>query len=209
MHAHSSRRSTLTLALTLALTPLLPACNALVVGGAAVGGALLYSDRRSTTAQLEDEGIELRSGGAVKKAVDDRGHITVTSFNRVVLVTGQAPSEADKAAVTAALEKLPKVHSVVNELEIGFASSLTERSNDTVLTTKVFATLVDAGDVEAHAFKIVTERATVFLMGRVTEAEAERAVTLTRNIPSVKRVVKVFEILTPEELKALKAGTAK
>jgi len=175
----------------------------LVVGGAMVGGTLIATDRRTTGTQIDDQGIEVRAGKPIRDILGDRGHVNVTSYNRLVLVTGEVPTDADKAAVEAAVAKLDNVRSVVNELGAMTASSLSNRSNDTLLTSKVKATLIDAGDISAHAFKVVTERNVVYLMGRVTEREATRAVDLVRTIKGVEKVVRVLEVITDAELAAI------
>ncbi len=175
----------------------------LLVGGAVVGGTLIATDRRSPGTQMEDQSIEVKAGGPIRDILGDRGHVNVTSYNRLVLLTGEVPTEADKAAIEQAVAKLDNVRSVVNELMPGFASSLSSRSNDTLLTSKVKATLIDAGDVPGTAFKVVTERGIVYLMGRVTEREATRAVDLVRTIKGVQKVVRVLEVLTDAELAAI------
>lgn len=195
------RRSTL-LAL-LAASATLSACAPLLVGSAAVSGAMLFTDRRTSGAQLEDQSIEIKGLARAKSAAGDRGHLNVTSYNRVALITGEVPTDADRVAVEQALTAVDNVRSVVNEVGVMPNSALTTRSNDSLITGKVKATLVDAKDVQANAFKVVTERGTVYLLGRVTEREASRAVELTRTIAGVQKVVRVFETLTEDELKAL------
>jgi osmotically-inducible protein OsmY len=191
------------IATTLAIASTLSGCAAIVVGGAVVGGTLMATDRRSSGTQVDDQTIELKAGSRIKEAIGDRGHINLTSYNRIALITGEVPTEADKVAVEQAIARIDNVRSTVNELQVGFSSSLTARSNDTLVSTKVKATLVDAGDLSASAFKIVTERNVVYLMGRVTEAEANRAVDLTSRISGVQKVVRVFEIVSPTELATL------
>ena len=201
-----ARTGTLVAALAAAL--LLPACAPLVLGGAAVGGVLVYKDRRSSGTQLDDQTIELKSLGALTPGVGDRGHINVTAYNRVVLLSGEVPTAADRQAAQQAMEKLELVRSVVNELNVGPASSLSERASDALVTTKVKATLIDDAKVEGHAVKVVTERGTVYLMGRLTPAELDKATQLTRTISGVKRVVRVAETISEEELAALRASQA-
>jgi osmotically-inducible protein OsmY len=199
-----SRPSTLlrhgALAAALAASALMSACAPLVMGGAMVGTALSVSDRRTSGTQLEDEGIELKAIGRVREAVGDRAHVNTTSYNRTVLITGEAQNEADRAAVERAIAGIENVRGTVNELAIAGISSLTSRTNDSVLTSKVKATFIDAKDVQANAVKVVTERGVVYLMGRVTEREAERAVELARSVSGVAKVVRVFEIISEEEL---------
>ena len=178
-------------------------CIALVAGGAVAGG-LSLNDRRTGGAQIEDQAIELKSGGRIRDAIGDKGHINVTSYNRIALITGEVPTDADKAAAEKAVAGIEGVTNVVNELEVGANSTLSTRSSDTVITTRVKSGLLDAKDVQASAIKVITERGNVYLMGRVSEREAARAADIARAQPSVMKVVRVFEILTEEQLANLK-----
>ena len=186
-------------------TVTLSGCAALLVGGA-VGTALMVSDRRTSGTQIEDQAIELKAVTRIREAVGDRGHINAVSYSRIVLLTGEVASEADRSAVEQAVARIENVRSTVNELAVMGSSSLTVRSNDTILTSKVKATFIDAKDVQAQAVKVVTERATVYLLGRVSEREAARATELARGVSGVQKVVRVFEILTEAELAALGAA---
>jgi osmotically-inducible protein OsmY len=177
----------------------LSAC-ALVVGGAMVGGTMVAIDRRTTGTQLEDQSIESKASSRIRELVGDRGHVIVTSYNRTVLLTGEVPTEADRTAVEQAVQRIENVRSTVNELAVMPPSSMSTRSNDSFLTGKVKATFVDAKDLQANAFKVVTERGTVYLMGRVTEREATRATDLARTVSGVQKVVRVFDIVTEAEL---------
>lgn len=185
----------------------LSACFPLVLGGAAMGGGMVAADRRTTGIQIEDESIELRAASRVRELAT-LGHVNVTSYNRVVLITGEVPGAAEKAAVGEAVAKVENVRSVVNELGVGQNSSVGSRTTDTFITTKVKATLVDAKDVHANAYKVVVERAIVYLMGRVTEREAARGSDLARAVSGVQKVVRAFEILTEAELAALGPASA-
>ena len=178
-------------------------CAALVVGGAALGTALMVTDRRTAGVQIEDQLIELKAVTRIREAVGDRGHISVVSYNRMVLLTGEVASEADRAAIEQTVSRIENVRSTVNELAVMGSSSMTARSNDTILTSKVKASFLDAKDLHANTIKVVTERATVYLMGRVSEREAVRATDLARGVSGVQKVVRVFEILTEAELAAL------
>ena len=178
-------------------------CAALVVGGAVLGTALMVTDRRTTGVQIEDQSSELKAATRIREAVGDRGHISVVSYNRMVLLTGEVASEADRAAIEQTVSRIENVRSTVNELAVMGSSSMTARSNDTILTSKVKASFLDAKDLHANAIKVVTERATVYLMGRVSEREAVRATDLARGVSGVQKVVRVFEILTDAELAAL------
>jgi osmotically-inducible protein OsmY len=188
------------LAAALAASTLLGACAPLIVGGAMVGTTLMVSDRRTSGTQVEDQTIELKALTRVREVVGDRGHVNTTSYNRLVLLTGEVQTDADKAAVEQAVARIENVRSIVNELAVMGSSSLTSRSNDTILTSKVKASFVDAKDMFANAFKVVTERGTVYLMGRVTEREATRASDISRGVSGVQKVVRVLEVITEAEL---------
>jgi len=195
-------------ALAVATALQLAGCAPLVVGGAMVGGTMMYVDRRTTGAQVDDQTIELKASSRVKELVGDRSHVNITSYNRTVLLTGEAATEADKVAVEQAVQRIDNVRSTVNELAVALPSSISTRSNDSFLTTKVKATFVDAKDLQTNAFKVVTERGNVYLMGRVTEREATRATDLTRTVSGVQKVVRVFEIVTEAELADLQPANS-
>jgi osmotically-inducible protein OsmY len=189
----------------LLLVAAVSACAPLIIGGAMVGGGLVASDRRSTGAQIEDESIELKAGARIRELAT-LGRVEVISYNRIVLLVGEVPAAAEKQAVEQAVARMDNVRSVVNEIVLAPKSSVSSRSNDTLLTTKVKATFVDAQDVQANAIKVVVERGVVFLMGRVTDTEATRAAELARTIPGVQKVVRVFEVVSAEELGSLSRG---
>jgi osmotically-inducible protein OsmY len=186
-------------ALTVATLASLQGCIALL-GAGAVAGGLSLNDRRTGGTQIEDQSIELKSGGRLRDAIGDKGHVNVTSYNRIVLISGEVPSDADKAAAEKAVAGIEGVTNVVNELEVGANSTLGTRSSDTVITTRVKSALIDAKDIQSSVIKVVTERGNVYLMGRVTEREATRAADVARAQPSVLKVVRVFEILSEEQL---------
>jgi osmotically-inducible protein OsmY len=197
------RKTMTTAALLAALAAAtLSGCAALVVGGA-VGAAAVVTDRRTAGTILEDQNIELKSLTRIRESVGERGHINVTSYNRQVLISGEAASDADRTALEQAIGRIEGVRSVVNELAVMGASSMTARSNDAILTSKIKASYIDAKDVQANAIKVVTERGVVYLMGRVTEREANRATDIARGVSGVQKVVKVFETLSEAELAAL------
>lgn len=186
----------------LAVVTALPACAPLIVGGAMVGGSMMALDRRTSGAQVEDQAIELKANARVRELAT-LGNVNVTSYNRTVLVTGEVPTEPDRVRVEEALLKLENVRSVVNELAALPSSSFGDRSRDSLTSAKVKATLLDAKDIQANAVKVITERGVVHLMGVVTEREANRASDIARTVPGVQKVVRVFEVITEEEL----AGT--
>jgi osmotically-inducible protein OsmY len=181
------------------LTMGLSACAPLIVGGA-MGGALVAVDRRTSGAQLDDQGIELRATNRLRDQMGNRARAAVTSYNRRVLLTGEVASAADKELASKIVSGVDNVAEIVNELSVTNSPSLTERAADTLITGRLKASLVDAKDLSANAFKVVTERSTVYLMGRVTQREADRATDIARNTSGVQRVVRSFEILTEEEL---------
>jgi osmotically-inducible protein OsmY len=181
------------------LATTLSGCAPLLIGGAAVG-TLVAVDRRTTGSQLEDETIELRAKSRLGEILGSRAHINITSYNRQVLLTGEVPDAATKQLAEQTVAKVENVRSVVNELGVMSASTLTQRGTDAYITGKIRASLIDAKDLTATAFKVVTERGAVFLMGRVTQRESERATALVRQISGVNRVVRVFEIISEEEL---------
>jgi osmotically-inducible protein OsmY len=188
------------ISLALVLGGTLAGCAPLLLGGAMVGGTMMFSDRRTAGTQVEDKAIELKAGNRLKEVIGDRSHVNVNSYNRTVLLTGEAATEADKAAIEQTVQKVDNVRSTVNELEVTIPSALSTRSNDALISGKVRATFIDARDLQVNAFKIVTERAVVYLMGRVSEREATRATELARSVGGVQKVVRVFEIVTEQEL---------
>ena len=185
---------------SLAATTLLGGCAPLIVGGAVVGGAMIATDRRTSGSQVDDEVIELKAKGRMGEALGDRASVSTTSYNRMVLLTGEVPTDADKATAEQVVARVDNVQSVVNELRVGPLHTFSERTKDLYITTKVKASLFDARDVFANSIKVVTHRAVVYLMGRVTEREATRATEIARGVSGVVKVVRVFEVLTESEL---------
>lgn len=196
------------LACAVALAGALGACAPVILGGAAVG-AMVATDRRTSGAQLEDEGIELRAAGRIRESLGDRVHVNVTSYNRQVLLTGEAPNAQDRQQVEQIVMRVENVRSIVNELGILGNTSLSQRSADTLVTAKIRASMVDTRDIFANAFKVVTERGTAYLMGRVTQSEATRATDIARNTSGVQKVVRVFDVITEAELANLQPAPAK
>ena len=190
------------LVLVTCLTAALSACAPMVVGGALMG-SLVATDRRTPGAQLEDEGIELRAASRIRDNLVERAHISVTSYNRQVLLTGEVPSAQDRVLAEQIVAKVENVRSIVNELAVLGNTGLTQRGSDVLVTTRVRASLVDARDLFANSFKVVTERGTTYLMGRVTQREANRATEVVRTTPGVQKVVRLLEIMSEDELKAL------
>lgn len=196
-----SRFALLPLAAAL-LAGALSGCAPIIVGGAAAGAAMMASDRRSSGAQIDDEAIELRAASRLSDAFGDRAHIAIASYNRQVLLTGEVPNDAARQQAEQIVSRVDNVRGIVNELVVALPSSLTQRSSDTLITGEVRASFVDASDLQYNAFRVVTQRGVVYLMGRVTAREADRATSIARQIAGVQRVVRIFEIVTPEELRA-------
>jgi osmotically-inducible protein OsmY len=205
MNANYKRLMLATLAAGAVLSSL-SACAPLMVGSAVMSG-LVAIDRRTTGIQLEDEGIELRTAQGLRQNLSASAHVNVTSYNRMVLLTGEVGSAADKERAERLAKSQENVSSVVNDLAIEPASSLTQRSKDAIITGQVKALLVDAKDLQSNAFKVVTERGVIYLLGRVTSREAQRASEIARSssVSGVVKVVRVFEIITEEELKRISA----
>jgi len=180
----------------------LSGCAPLIVGGAVMTG-VVATDRRTAGAQVEDEAIELKVASAVRKDLGERVHLNVTSFNRKVLLTGEARSQADKERAEKLAQSQENVQSIVNDLAVAPPSSLTQRSKDVVITSQVKAAFIDAKDLQVNAIKVVTERGAVYLMGRVTAREAKRPSDIVRGIGGVTKVVRVFDEISEEELKRL------
>ncbi|MDT9002203.1 BON domain-containing protein [Paucibacter sp. APW11] len=192
-----------------ALAALCSACAPLIMGGAMVGGALVATDRRTSGTQLEDQGIEMKVSKQLREQLGDKLHFNVNSYNRFVLLTGEADTDADRAAAERIASQVENVNRVANEIAVTFKSSLSGRSNDVLIATKVKASLVDARDLISNAFYVVVERGQVYLMGRVTEREAHRASEIARGVAGVQKVVRMFEIISEEELARITPKPAK
>lgn len=184
---------------------LLGGCAPLILGGAVVGTGLVVTDRRTTGMQIEDKTIETK-GEARAKELATLGRINVSSYNRTVLITGEVPGETERAAVEKAVSGVENVRSVINELVVAPNLSVSQRSSDSLLGAKVKASLVDAKDVAANAYRVIAERGVIYLMGRVTEREATRAVEISRSVPGVVKVVRVLDIISEEDLAAMTGG---
>lgn len=177
------------------LAALLPGCAAVVVGGAVAGGAAVAVDRRPAEVMASDERIEIQATNRITELFKDKGHINVTSYNRQVLLTGEAATEALKQDAERAAATTPEVKSVTDELVIGPPSSLGTRSNDTYLTSLVKSRFVTAQKFNPIHVKVITEAGTVYLLGMVTKREADDATQIARTTSGVKRVVRVFEYI--------------
>ncbi len=193
MHAFT-KTSLGTLILATALSTQMAACVPVVVGGAAVGGSMA-ADRRTSGTYIEDQAIELKASKAIGDSLKDKVHANVTSYNRQVLITGEAWDEASKKKAESLVKPIENVLSIQNHLAIGPNSSLSTRTNDTYITSKVKANFLKENKFAANLVKVVTENGTVYLLGLVTHKEADDAVEIARSISDVKTVVKVFEYI--------------
>jgi len=200
--AKSSRRALL-LGLSAAIAlPLLQGCFPVVATGVGAGAAMV-SDRRTSGTYVEDEGIEWKVSARIRERLGDSVHVNVTSYNRNVLLTGEAPSETVRGQVERLVAGVPNVKGTINELIVGPTSTLTARGNDTLITSNVKARMIDAGTVSAHNIKVVTEANVVFLLGIVTRSEADAAAEVARTSQGVRKVVRVFEYISDEEARRL------
>ena len=204
----SLRRTGLALVVAGSAMGALTACLPLVMGGAVVTG-LVAIDRRTTGTVVEDEGIELRAASRIRENVGDRGHVNVTSYNRQVLLTGEVASAQDKQLVEQIVTGVDNVRHIVNEIAVLGNSTLTQRSSDSLVTGRVKAALVDAKDLSSSAFKITTERGTVYVMGRVTTREAARATEVISATTGVQRVVRILETISDDELGRMSSTPSK
>lgn len=192
-----SPRLRLAAVLVIASLPALQGCLPLVVaGGAAAGtGALIADDRRTSGTYLDDEGIELKAGARIGEKYKDNTHVNVTSYNKVVLLTGEVATKEARADAEAIARGVPGVRYVVNELTVGVVSTLTQRSGDTYMTSRVKTNFIDGRRFQANHVKVVTESGIVYLMGLVRKSEAEAAADIAARTSGVKKVVQVFEYI--------------
>ena len=184
----------------------LSGCAPLVLGSAALAGKVAL-DRRTAGIQLEVEAIEFRSESGLRNQLHNSAHVRVSSYNRMVLLTGKVGSENERMLAERFVKSQDNVKSVVNDLTISPESSLTQRAKDKVITGQVRAIIIQARDIHSSAVQIVTERGIVYLMGRLTPAESERVTDLvsTSQISGLQKVVKVFETISDTDLKRLVA----
>ena len=175
-------------------------CLPLVATGAAVG-TLAALDRRSIGAQTEDQEIELKAANRLRESLKQPGGVSVTSFNRKVLLTGQVATEDDKRAAESTVGGLPNVRSIHNELQVLGRPSFATSAADTSITARVKSALVQAQDLQANVIKVITESGVVYMMGLVSRREADRAAQVASRVSGVQRVVTVFEFISEEEVR--------
>ncbi len=178
----------------------LSACIPLVLGGAVVTGTSVATDRRTSGTVVEDNAIDIKAASRITENLGERVHVNVTSYNRRVLLTGEVPSAQDKQLVEKVASNVENVTSIVNELEIMGASTFGQRSSDALVTSRVKGAILDAKDLISSAFKVTTERGTVYAMGRVTQREANRATEIITATSGVQKLVRIFDIISEDEL---------
>ncbi|HEX9174029.1 MAG TPA: BON domain-containing protein [Telluria sp.] len=188
--------------LCVALLGSLQGCVGIMLGGAAMG-AVATADRRTLGAQTEDKAIGVKAELRLNQLGGENGHVNAASYNRKVLLTGEVKDEAMKAAAEREVRAIQNVQEVINELKIAGPSSYTSRSSDALVTAKVKASLVDMKTISAVSFKVVTERGTVYLMGRVTQREGQVAADVAKGVAGVQGVVKIFEYISEDELRSM------
>jgi osmotically-inducible protein OsmY len=193
------QKSIFVLALAAGLSSL-SGCFPLLLGGAVTGGVLVASDRRTSGTVLEDNAIQLKASNRILDSLGERVHVNTNSYNRQLLLTGEVPSEQDKQLVEKVVSGVENLQSVVNELAVLGNSTFAQRSSDSLVTSRVKANLVDARDLFANSFKVVTERGTVYLMGRVSQREANRATEVITATTGVQRLVRILEIISEDEV---------
>ncbi|CAM2138281.1 hyperosmotically inducible periplasmic protein [Pararobbsia alpina] len=194
-----------TAALTASLCAMLQGCP-LIVAGAAGGGALVATDRRSVGAQTEDREIQAKTQSMFIGDLPDDAHMDVTVFNRRVLLTGEVPTQESKTKAEAIVRTIDNVQGIINELTVGPPSSFTARSSDAYITSKVKAALFTEKDLGSNFFKVVTEGGRVYLMGLVTPTEGEHGADVASRVTGVVQVIKVFQYITPDDAKRLSLG---
>lgn len=188
-----------TLAMLAALVPPLAGCELAVIGAGGAAAVMAIEDRRTSGTQIDDEGVELRIANRINERFGDKAHINVTSFNRSVLLTGEAPDARARAEIEKLAQAVPNVRSVTNDIQVAGASTLGARTNDSFVTSKVKARFLDAGRFNPLHVKVVTEAGVVYLMGIVTEKEAADAVDVARTTAGVRKVVRIFEYCKPTD----------
>ena len=173
----------------------LPGCAPLVIGAVAAGTAVVATDRRSTGAQLDDKTIQVRVANELRDALKGSDiHINVNSYERRVLLTGEVASEAVKTQAGSVAARSKDVRLVNNELIVAPPSTFGERTEDNTLGTRVRAAFVNTREIAFNSIDIVTERRTIYLMGAVTQKEADVAAHVASRVPGVKQVVKLFDV---------------
>lgn len=194
MKSSMTKQTALKLILSAALISQITACVPVVVGGAAATGAMA-ADRRTSGIYVEDENIELKAVKKMETNLGEDAHVNVTSYNRNVLLTGEVPVAESKSKAESLVKEIPNTRSITNEITVGPKSTIGSRSNDSYITSKIKTKFVTENKFPANYVKVVTENSVVYLLGIVTNKEADDAVEITRNTDGVTKVVKVFEYM--------------
>jgi osmotically-inducible protein OsmY len=196
------KRQTLKLIALGAGASILTGCFPLVAGGMA-GGALVIVDRRNPGTQAIDRGIQLEAESFLIKKYGDNIHVNVSVFNRRVLLTGETRTEVIKNSVEADVKNMKNVTAIFNEMVAAPISGLSARANDSYLTSRIKGAFVATEGIPSNSMKVITEASKVYLMGIVTDSEANRAVEIARSVPGVKQVTKVFDLISEADKKRL------
>jgi osmotically-inducible protein OsmY len=200
-------RGTLTAAAAAALVASLQGC-VLAVAGAAGGGALMATDRRTIGTQTEDREIQVKAYSQIANELGDSAHVDVTVFNRRALLTGEVPTDAMKQRAEEITRGVGNVESIVNELTVGPKTDFSGRANDSYLVTRVKTMLIAEKGISANDFKVVGENGSIYLMGLLTKHEGDGGAAVAANVPGVKRVVTVFQYIAPEDAQAMAPAAA-
>ena len=194
MKSSMTKQSALKLILSAALISQITACVPVVVGGAAATGAMA-ADRRTSGIYVEDENIELKAVKKMETNLGEDAHVNVTSYNRNVLLTGEVPVAESKSKAESLIKEITNTRSITNEITVGPKSTIGSRSNDSYITSKIKTKFVTENKFPANYVKVVTENGVVYLLGIVTNKEADDAVEIARNTDGATKVVKVFEYM--------------
>jgi osmotically-inducible protein OsmY len=180
----------------------LAGCGLAIIGGAAAGSAVIATDRRTAGEQVDDQTIELRVSSEMNRAFGDKARVIGTAYGGRLLLVGDVPTDADRQKAESVARSIPKVREVDNHIRVGDLTPLSVRTNDTWITTKVKAELAATKDVPFRTIKVTTERGVVYLMGKVTADEAQRAGIVASGVAGVNKVVKLFQIVARETILA-------
>jgi osmotically-inducible protein OsmY len=193
-HLQSIRNVLLGAAVAALVAATLSGCIAIAVGGVATG-AVVAHDKRTAGSVIEDQSIELKAHEAVNSdpELDEQAHIVVVSYNQIVLVAGQVPTEELRARAIKKISEIQKVRHVNDELTLATPTSFSTRSSDSLITAKVKAKLFGTDSLDASRIKVVTENGTVYLMGLITKTDSDVGAEVASKVGSVQRVVKLFE----------------
>jgi len=194
MHIRSFTKPIIALVIALQLS----ACGVLAVGGVAAGAAVM-ADRRTPGVQAIDKGIELEANNALSKKFGDNAHINVASFNQKVLLTGEVRDSDIKGQAGDYVKAMKNVRSMYNELAIGPNSSYGSRANDSYLESKIKAQMIFTEKLPSNSMDIVAEGSSVYLLGILTQSEADLAKKVASNTNGVKDVYVYFDIISDAE----------